>query len=229
MSVAPTRRRVAPALALAAFLLTACSPTSPTPAPTATTPPAATPTQAPVEPPVVSGIVVGGSGFTTVDAAGAVVDTVPYSSDPAAAIALLSGLFDAEPLVSAVPEEHCSPSFNRADWDGAVKLDTDFAWLPEGQLFVFGAYAPSHAGIDLTTSGGLAVGDDASELIASLPPTHVEMYEYEGITQGMAAYEVEGGDFGPASYDAWGAQVRVKGSLVDGIVSPAIFLAASIC
>ena len=216
-------------LALAALLLTACSPTTPDPTPAVTAPPTATPTETPVEEPAVTGIVVGGSEFTTVDSAGAVVDTVPYSSDPAAAIALLSGLFDAEPLVSAVPEEHCSPSFNRADWDGAVKLDTDFAWLPEGQLFVFGAYAPSHAGIDLTTSGGLAVGDDASELIASLPPTHVEMYEYEGVTQGMAAYEVEGGDFGPASYDAWGAQVRVKGSLVDGIVSPAIFLAASIC
>ena len=111
----------------------------------------------------------------------------------------------------------------------AVKLDTDFAWLPEGQLFEIYATAPSIAGIAITTSGGLAVGDDASALIASLPPAQVQLYEYEGVTQGTAAYEVEAGQFGPDSFDAWGAEVLVRGSLVDGIVSPAIFLAATTC
>ena len=52
-----SRRGGGVGLALAALLLTACSPTTPDPAPAVTAPPTATPTETPVEEPAVTGIV----------------------------------------------------------------------------------------------------------------------------------------------------------------------------
>ena len=222
--------RRAPLLAAGAIVLalTACGTggaSSPTATATQTPPPEPTAT---AEPEVTS-IVIGGSEFTTVLADGTAHDTVPYASDPAAAISLLTGLFDQEPVVTGMPEQHCSPSFTRADWSGAVKLDTEFAWLPEGQLFDLVVTQPSLNGIEIVSTIGLRVGDDAGAVIAGLPPQQVELYELDGVTTGAAAYEVEGGKFAPEGYDAWGAQLLIEGSAVDGIASPIVFLASSTC
>ena len=208
--------------------LTACGPgggSSPSAAPAQTPPPEPSAT---AEPEVTS-IVIGGSEFTTVLADGTVRDTVPYTGDPAAALSLLTGLFDQEPVVTGMPEQHCSPSFTRADWSGAVKLDTEFAWLPEGQLFDLVVTEPSHNGIAISSTVGLQVGDDASAFIAGLPPEQVELYELDGVTTGAAAFEVEGGEFFPEGYDAWGGQLLIEGMAVDGIASPILFLASSTC
>jgi hypothetical protein len=227
-----SRRGTIVGIVVAALLMSGCaSPGEPqaSPTPASTPAPTSTPRPTPTAEPEVASIVIGGSEFTTVLADGTVRDTVPFSSDPQAVVALLTELFESEPVVADVAEEHCSPSFTRADWSGAVKLDTEFDWLPEGQRFVILASAPVHHGIALTSTVGKTVGDDASDLIATLPAEQIQMYEWEGETRGSVAYAVEGGGFPPKGYDAWGALVLVESNLITDIAAPASFVSASIC
>jgi hypothetical protein len=90
----------------------------------------------------VTGITISGTGFSTLDADGGVVDEILLSSDPEAASVLLSEVFGELPDVAAVEETHCAPSFIRSSWGGALTFATDYVWSPEGQQFSIAGKTP---------------------------------------------------------------------------------------
>lgn len=222
-SVKDIRAAVAISLAVGALFLTACTSgqvsgpsTAPEPLPTAEATPKAT------ADPTVTGVIIGGRAFTTVDEAGAVLDTVEYTGDPEAAMDVLSDAFGAVPeLRQQATDNNCVPAAWIAVWNDAVYLTYDAAGLPNDQAFAVTAAGSAVNEVAVTTPGGVAVGGSLADLQTSVPDAHSVHHDFEGVVYDFVQYEVGAGEWvdpsseAALSADYWGARADV----IDGVIT----------
>jgi hypothetical protein len=214
---------------MAGLLLSGCAPAAeagPSGEPTAKPTASATPEAAQV-----ASLVVGATGFSLVDDAGAQLESVPYSSDPEAAVALLTEAFGTEPVRSdRQSEPSCVTEAKLATWDPGFELRFGIpeGWIPAGQLFELESTAPAVGDVAIETPAGVSVGDPVDSLLQGLPAEQVgEPAQTDiGLIQ-WADYEVGSGapsaDPNEGSPDYWGASGRAVDGTVDVLTAPHIF------
>lgn len=221
------RRAVAAAvtLALGLALLTGCG--VPELVPVASATPEPLPTVAAPAEPVVASVAIGGLAFSTLDADGAVIDTVEYSGEAEAAMDVLNDAFGAAPeLTKQETDNSCVAEAWIADWSDAFYLSYDTVALPPGQIFAVAAKAPTVNGVTIATPDGVAVGASLADLQASIPGVHSTHYEWEGTVYDFVHYDVGVGTWvEPDSSEAlsdeyWGARADVTNDAVERLVAP---------
>jgi hypothetical protein len=199
-------------------------PASPSAEPTASATPAA---------PEPATLVIGATGFTIVDDAGTELESVLYSTDPEAAVTLLSDTFGTEPVRSERPSEpSCVTEATLATWDTGFVLRSGIpeGWIPVGQLFELESTAPAVGDISIETPTGVSVGDPVDTLAAGVPAEQVaEPVQSDiGLIQ-WVHYAVGAGSYvGPTdpnfgSLDYWGAAGRAVDGTVDVLTAPMLF------
>jgi len=196
--------------------------TSSTPSPTAATPSIAT-------------IAVGGAALQFLDADGdTVAEPVEFTADPAAAIAILTGVFGSEPVVTTRPsDESCTPEATEVTWaDGVVvRYGLPEGFIPPAQSFEIEVTTASVGEIGLESSTGVAVGGPVEALTATLPPEQVgQVSDIGGMSRQWVDYHVASGSWVPetdpdyGSFDYWGATARVSDGVVDRLSAPTLFV-----
>jgi hypothetical protein len=212
-------------LIAAAFALGGCATAAPSD-PGASTPkpaPTSDATPAPTAEPTASTVVIAGLEVRALDAAGSVLSTLPYASDPELATELFTDLFEAAPVVTSYPEAHCVPSHTIAAWRDTFSLVYDYSGIPEGQLFQVGTGVATLAGITLETTTGHAVGDSTDLLVAGLSPSQISSTEFEGVACSWADYDVAVGERSADSSEQgayWGAVAESHDGVISSITAP---------
>ncbi|MGI9823291.1 hypothetical protein [Agromyces sp. Marseille-Q5079] len=195
---------LAVALALAGCAAPASAPTesgssAPTPGAESTPSPEPTPSAEPVEPLAgVVAMVVRPQVLELRDADGEVVDSLDYLSDPSAAVAVLTDLFDAPPADESYDGTNHTPPGVFHAWDDLV-LDERFydeeRRDSEGQEYVWPRFAvyfdgPSVRGLDLASEQGFHATDPWASLAGdpvfdaalwTCVGTPIETLEYAGV------------------------------------------------
>ncbi|WP_188509565.1 hypothetical protein [Conyzicola nivalis] len=213
-------------VAVAGFALVGCAPVDvPDPEPSASPTPSAS------AEPAAAAVYISATGFTVVDESDETVATALYSSDPQAAIAILTDAFGSEPELSVRPSDlNCVPEANVVSWDGfALRYGIPVNSVPRGQLFEVESTAATVAGLSVETPGGASVGDPVGDVAAGLPAEQVgePVTTDLGLIQSVA-YEIGSGTYVPwdhpefGSYDFWGASARSIDGMIDRLDAPVL-------
>ena len=164
-------------------LLAGCTPTtSPTPTPSTSTtssiapsaPPTVTPTPSPTASPEAAAIVISGANLVIADAEGEAIETIPFTSSPAAVITTLSEIVGTDPVRSKTPSGYsCAPVHSEATWDDrlTVSWGKDLTRATGAKFVVKASSATVGDGISLETPTGFSVGDSSKDLL-DVPGTY---------------------------------------------------------
>ena len=214
----PRKLIVAATVTLSVFALTACGPgdiTLPTAEPSETEKPITDVTPAP-EVVNISGIVIDkDSVYVTVTEGGVLVD-IPFTTDPATAIAQLSEAIDLEPITTDLPVTSCTGG-TKTTW-GAISFYYPYASAPPGAQFYAQADAKETSnGITVAMLGGQWVGYDGAETLAAYP-AEAQIGAYEGLY--VIAYDIAAGTPDSGMDDFWGASAIIQGGIVESFASP---------
>ena len=228
--------RLAAVLAVASVaLLSGCATQ---PAPPTEAGPTADPTPAAEEAAAIATLTIGGTAITALDAEGAVLGSVDYTSAGAAAVEFLSDAFGSDPVVAARPgDSSCLADATQATWgDGAFVLVYDFPELsgqPDGQAVQAVAKAATVGDVAVTTPEGFAVGQPIAALVTAIPNVGVHTSADDAF--GMQVdYAVVAGtyedmtdpDFGMSDNAYWGAQAHGEGGVIATLTAPTYFQSA---
>jgi hypothetical protein len=171
--VTSRRSRLALAATVVAMAMTACTPVvdDPGKVPSSSSAPSSSPTPTVGTAAVV---VISSVGIEVRDAADAVVDAHAYSDDPAAVVRMLSSAFDAEPeVIVAGADDECGAGTTSYSWNeggGSLIVTTAPVDAPAPWDTLDVRLSASVIGaMPIMTSAGFSVGDEVSELVASLP------------------------------------------------------------
>jgi hypothetical protein len=231
-----TRRTISGAAAAAALivlLLAGCAATpevgTASPSPAQTSPAPAEPVE---EIDLPTGIVVAGPEVRVVDATGVVLDAFPYSGDPAAFIASLTGLFGSAPAVADHPGDNCYADATIASWssDGFTVLYNSELDI-ESQQFRVHTTVPEVNGIEISTPSGVAVGEPIALLQAEVPAEQrAEPGVFEGVSYDFVDYDAAVGSWVPPASpeyggnEYWGAQAVGRDGIVSELNAAVIFV-----
>jgi len=210
--------------AVVALLLTglaACSPPPADPHPTAVAPTVETPTPAvpPSPVPLIPSFVVITAHSVSVGATTQqqIVD-VPYTTDPAAAVDLLSEAMEREPAVSTIAGTDCSAAATVWDWGGFRVV----APAPDGsrlgaEFIARATAADTPNGLHIELTPGDEVGSTLADVVA-----HQEAFAYTVVSENL------GGGHTVAMLDGqdgntWGVIMVVEGGIVDSFFAPGYF------
>ena len=215
------------------LLLVGCG-AAPTPARTDSAAPASAPS--PASTPATdaaSALVVAGSEVRVLDAAGTVVESLPYTSEPAVALAFFAELFESEPVTTEIAADGtCEGATTHASWeDGFGVVDGDIL-LPDGQLFLVRVTAPEIGGLRMQTPAGISIGDPIESLQSAIPEEQrKDSFESEGVRYDYVDYDAASGSWSPDdgsdayySGDYWGAHARGENGLVALLLAPARYV-----
>jgi len=201
--------------------LTACGPSPVDPHPTAEPPVVETPAPAATSTPaalIPSFIVVGarsvGVGATT----NQVIVDVPYTTDPAAAVDLLSEAIERVPAVSTIAGTGCSAESTVWDWGGFRII----APAPSGDELgvhfiarVTGAETPN--GVDTELGYTDTVGSSLADIVAHNAGSDNEVVS-ENLGGGHTVAMIDGQDG-----DTWGVIMVVESGIVSSYYAPGYF------
>lgn len=175
-------RNLTPLLAIAVIAtLAACTPTLPPVTPGASSSPTPTETIEPVveEPdPVPALIVIARESFTIADSEGTVTDDFDYQTDPAAAVARLTDVFGAAPVIS-------NDEGNFHEWPSVIYTWSGFSVIdyvggdsiPFGADYEVASSAAVVGGIAIEAPGGVTVGDSTATATAAGGTAFSQMYD----------------------------------------------------
>lgn len=175
-------RHLTPLLAIVVIAtLAACTPTAPPVTPGASSSPKPTESVEPVveeTAPEPALIVISHASWTIADSAGAVTDTFDYQTDPAAAVARLTEVFDAAPAIS-------NDEGNFHEWPSVIYTWSGFSVIdyiggdsiPFGADYDVSSTAAAVGGIVIEGPGGVTVGDTTATAIAAGGTAFSEMYD----------------------------------------------------
>jgi hypothetical protein len=215
------------------FVVPGCAAPEPRPsAPTADAAPSPTP-PAPSQTPEPMALVLRATSMESVDAAGEVIDSVDFSGTGEEAIAFIEDIAGAPPELSRREADGgCSTGASQAAWGSGFRLTYDIATpTPTGlQLIVDADVSSLPNGVRIQTPTGFAVGDLVSDLEASLPGVHTDVYG-EGPVYRIVHYDV---GFGvplppdvlrddPTQY--WGALASgAEGEIIATLAAPRTYI-----
>ena len=190
------------------------------------------------EEPIVVTLSVGGDGIVTLDDEGAVLATLDYTADGAAAVDFLSEAFGSDPVISPrAGDASCVADATRAVWgDDAFELVYDYperSGLPDGQSVAVDAKAATVGNVAVQTPEGVAVGDQVNELIAALPNvgTHnrlgtESLFSVDFAVVSGTYEDISDTDFGMTDNVYWGAQAIVDNDVIAELRAPTYFQSA---
>ena len=214
----PRKLSVAVGVTLFLLALTACGPgdlTLPTAEPTETEKPI---TDITPEPEVVniSGIVIDKDSVYVTETEGGVLVDIPFTLDPATAIAQLSEAIDLEPITTELPVTSCTGG-TKTTW-GAISFYYPYASAPPGAQFYAQADAKETSnGITVAMLGGQWVGFDGAETLAAYPGAELD-FGFPG-TQ-VIAYDIAAGTPESGMDDFYGGIAVIEGGQVKTFSSP---------
>jgi len=227
----PAGRTIAPALALLTLALFGCAADTPTPAA-----PTASATQEPSTTPTaesdltVASLVVSIDSVSTLNAAGEVLQSVPFDSNPEAAVALLTTAFGSEPTIHQEPGG-CWDDDGNTQWSWGDQADVSIfsavtpasraTWRSENDFYLR-VHVAELAGVDIETDSGVSVADSAAALFAELPASQVFATSGEGSFVGITDIGGTYDEGGTTGY--WGVAVERRGESIAVIAAPAGFL-----
>jgi hypothetical protein len=216
--------RRTPTFAVIALLLTgltACSPPPADPHPTVEAPVVETPGPGATSGPVAlipSFVVINAHSVTVGSTTQQVIEEVPYTTDPAAAVELLSAAMESEPAVSTIAGTGCSAESTVWDWGGLRIISPAPRGDELGAHFIARATASetgSGLGIDLTYAD--RVGASLADIVA-----HQAGGDYTVVSEdlggGHAVAMLDGQDSG-----TWGVIMVVEGGIVSSYYAPGYF------
>jgi hypothetical protein len=164
--------------------------------------------------PIVAGqIIVSSTTLRVESTTGAVMAEIPFTTDPATALAQFTDAIAAAPTVSTVPESDCQPAATFNDW-GGLRLTTPsyYPTLGGGTFWVSAKSVSTPNGIPIVIAGTGGVGTPLATLLADEP----------GIRDTWAAdndrYLVD-----PQEGDRWGVAVQIVDSAVHDFSSQTFY------
>lgn len=208
--------------------LTGCTPEAVPVASSAPTVEPATPTPEPVVL-AVETVVIEGDAMSLILEDGSVSERLAFSSNPDAAAASLTAALGEEPVVTEVANETCEPAHTKTEWGSDVRLISNYAWLPAGQLFSIVVDAETVNGVAFEAEGGYRVGAESTALVASVSSDQLEGVTFEGSTYEYVHVDIEGGSAGGEDLGLWGSFASAKDEIIDKIASPVSYFSGSNC
>jgi hypothetical protein len=197
--------------------LTACSPGPAEPRPTAGGPGTETPgTSASPTPAVLipSFVVITAHSVSVGSTTEAVIVEVPYTTDPATAVELLSDALELEPAVSTVAATDCSAAGTIWDWGGLRLAAPAPGGSGPGAAFIVRATAADTAsGLHIELTYADEVGSSLADVVAHGPGSYTVVSEDLGGGHAVAMLDGQDGD-------TWGVIMVVEGGTVTSFYSP---------
>ena len=148
-------------------------------------------------------IIISGNGFDVVYKDGSESGNIPFESDSAAAIALLSTVTGAEPVEEVITGDGvCNPTYQTNKWDGMTVHNGEQGWWrPEAARFDILVTASHVGGVRIVTPDGHSVGDSIDAFAQGLPTSSV--IDWGDATKGGTTVRYDVVD--PQAVRTWGA------------------------
>ncbi|MEO7349676.1 MAG: hypothetical protein ABIW32_07455 [Terrimesophilobacter sp.] len=209
------------AMATMLLALTACDPATivSTPAPTAsatampTSPPTPTPTPAAVP----ASVIVDGDSVSVIDSAGALMIDIPFSTNPATAVAQLNGALGVDGVSTTLPATGCFHQRPQATWGGLSFIWGDDWQRAPGAQFLASVLGPeSTSGVEVTIPSGQMVGSSQADTLAGNPGAHVDDF---GAWISLH-YDIKSGVSGGNPDTYYGAYALIDGGVLKSFASP---------
>lgn len=208
-------------IALLLVGVTACSPRPADPHPTVEAPIVETPAPAATSSPaalIPSFVVINAHSVSVGSTTEAVIVDVPYSTDVATAIALLTDAVGVEPTVSTIPGDHCYADATAWDWGGFRILAPVVEIAGPGALFIARATGPTTTnGLDIELTYADTVGSSLADVVAHGPGGGYTVVSVD-IGGGHVTAMLDGQDG-----NTWGVIMVVEGGIVSSYYAPGYF------
>lgn len=173
-------------------------------------------------------LVIGAVDLTLLDDAGETVDTLPFSSDGATALAFLEQTFGEAPTLSSTPSDgHCALAASHAVWGDwfALAYDLQGETTTGLQMQVTSTQRATPDGLSVLTPSGFGVGDDIAALAAAQPDADTDGLSMDGVEYLSVFYDVGAGT--PADGESggawWGASAAAQNGVIQTLRSPHAF------
>ena len=170
-----TRSATIAIAAMALFVLTGCTPGTPTPSSSPTsvtpTPTADSPTPTPTpETPVAATVTVSSTSVTVLDAASVVIVDIPFTTAGDVAAAQLAAALGATPSEAERATGNCARPGTEFDF-GGLQVDEagTITMAPPAVFSVYVTAATTAGGVAITGPGGVQVGMAATDVVAAIP------------------------------------------------------------
>jgi hypothetical protein len=182
-------------------------------------------TASPIPEAVPATLVIGALGLTLLDEEGDKLDTLPFTSDGADAVAFLDGAFGETPVLSFTPSDgHCSSDASEATWGDWFTLAYDVQGeTPTGlDMAVTSASKTTPNGLSVLTPSGFGVGDDIAALAAAQPDAETDSYSFEQVAYMSVFYDIGSGSKAAAENGDlwWGASAAAEDGVIVTLRSP---------
>lgn len=208
--------------------LTACDsgtiflPPVPTTSATAmpTSSPSSTPTPTPTPVAAAASVIVDGDSVSVIDSGGALMVDIPFSTDPATAVAQLNSAIGLDGVPTTLPATGCFHQRPQATWGGLSFIWGDDWQRAPGSLFLASVKGPESAsGVPITIPSGQKVGSSQADTLAGNPSAHVDDF---GAWINLH-YDIKSGVSGGNPDTYYGAGAVIEGGVLKSFASPIHF------